>query len=109
VFYTGRVTVAAALPITPFSALRRAAYLPLASGPPSFRLVLPRNKRDRLAARVASLRRHRACGVSGCQAEGMPVMLVDSELEALLCPVHLLVLPDGSSVEGEPMLATGAW
>jgi hypothetical protein len=39
----------------------------------------------------------------------MPVVLVDSELEALLCPVHLLVLLDGSAVQGEPLLATAAW
>jgi len=39
----------------------------------------------------------------------MPVVLVDSELEAVLCPVHQLVLLDGSPVEGQPMLATAAW
>jgi hypothetical protein len=39
----------------------------------------------------------------------MPVLLVDSELEAILCPVHQLVQLDGSPVEGEPMLATAAW
>src|SRR5438876_2015013 len=36
----------------------------------SFRLVLPRDKRDRLAARAARLKRPRACSVAGCQAEG---------------------------------------
>jgi hypothetical protein len=39
----------------------------------------------------------------------MPVLLVDDEQEAILCPVHQLVLPDGSPVRGEPMLATAAW
>jgi hypothetical protein len=39
----------------------------------------------------------------------MPVLLVEAELEAVLCPVHQLVLLDGSPVEGEPMLATSAW
>jgi hypothetical protein len=76
---------------------------------PGFRLVLPRDKRDRLAERAAALSRLRRCGVVDCQAEGMPVLLVDSELEALLCPVHLLVLLDGSPVLGQPMLATAAW
>jgi hypothetical protein len=76
---------------------------------PTFRLVLPRDKRDRLAERTASLSRWRRCNVAGCEAEGMPVLLVDAELEALLCPVHLLVLVDGSPVEGQPMLATSAW
>jgi hypothetical protein len=76
---------------------------------PTFRLVLPRDKRDRLAERTAALSRRRGCGVAGCQAEGMPVLLVDAELEAVLCPVHLLVLLDGSPVEGQPMLATAAW
>jgi hypothetical protein len=76
---------------------------------PTFRLVLPRNKRDRLAERAAALRRPRRCSVSDCGAEGMPVLLVDAELDAILCPVHQLVLPDGSPVVGEPMLATAAW
>ena len=104
--------------------MRRPAYLPHLNGPThpappnledtwsggqSFRLVLPRDKRDRLAERAAGLTRRRTCGVATCQAEGMPVLLVDSELEAILCPVHQLVLLDGSPVEGEPMLATAAW
>ncbi|MGI9149750.1 MAG: hypothetical protein ACR2IK_24915 [Chloroflexota bacterium] len=76
---------------------------------PAFRLVLPRDKRDRLAERAAGLTRLRACSVAGCRAEGMPVLLVDSELEAVLCPVHQLVLLDGSPVAGQPMLATAAW
>jgi hypothetical protein len=79
------------------------------SGGPPFRLVLPRDKRDRLAERAAGLLRRRTCSSAGCSAEGMPVLLVDSELEAILCPVHQLVLLDGSPVEGEPMLATAAW
>lgn len=105
---------------------RRPAYLPHAgqlgrsqpvpptledtwSGGLSFRLVLPRDKRDRLAERAAGMSRRRACSVVGCEAEGMPVLLVDSELEAVVCPVHQLVLLDGSPVAGEPMLATAAW
>jgi hypothetical protein len=118
------VTVAAAPTSTPAGAARRPAYLPpgnsqLHSAPPSledtwsggppFRLVLPRDKRDRLAERAAGLTRRRTCSVAGCQAEGLPVLLVDSELEAVLCPIHQLVLLDGSPVEGEPMLATAAW
>ena len=79
------------------------------SAGPSFRLVIPRAKRDRLAARAAQLHYRRACSVVGCAAESMPVLLVDSELEAVLCPVHLLVLADGSPVDGEPMLATAGW
>jgi hypothetical protein len=79
------------------------------SGGPPFRLVLPRDKRDRLAERAAGLVRRRVCSVRGCSAEGMPVLLVDAELEAILCPVHQLVLPDGSPVQGAPMLATAAW
>jgi hypothetical protein len=79
------------------------------SGGPPFRLVLPRDKRDRLAERAAGLRRRRGCAMRGCAAEGMPVLLVDSELEAVLCPVHELVLLDGSPVPGQPMLATAAW
>jgi hypothetical protein len=47
--------------------------------------------------------------VPGCRAEGLPVLLVEAELEAVLCPVHQLVLLDGSPVEGEPMLATSVW
>jgi hypothetical protein len=39
----------------------------------------------------------------------MPVVLVDAEVEALLCPTHQLVLLDGSPVEGQPLLATAAW
>jgi hypothetical protein len=79
-----------------------------AGGPP-FRLVLPRHKRDRLAAHVARLRRRRDCPVAGCAADCMPVLLVEAELEAVLCPVHQLVLLDGSPVRGEPMLATAVW
>lgn len=76
---------------------------------PPFRLVLPRDKRDRLAACAARLSHRRDCTVSGCSAEGLPVLLVEAELEAVLCPLHQLVLLDGSSVHGEPMLATAVW
>ena len=95
-FYTGQVIVATSLEDNWSSA-------------PPFRLVLPRDKRDRLAERTAALRRPRRCSVPRCSAEGMPVLLVDSELEAILCPVHQLVQLDGSPVDGEPMLATAAW
>jgi hypothetical protein len=78
------------------------------SGPP-FRLVLPRQKRDRLEAGLARLSRRRVCPVVGCQVEGLPVMLVEAEVEGVLCPRHQLVLLDGSLVEGEPMLATAVW
>jgi hypothetical protein len=79
-----------------------------AAGPP-FRLVLPRAKRDRLAERAARLELRRWCSVFGCGQEGMPVLLVDAELEAILCPVHQLVQLDGSAVDGQPMLAMAAW
>ena len=74
-----------------------------------FRLVLPRDKRDRLANHAALLRRRRGCSVPGCGADCMPVLLVEAEQEAVLCPVHQLVLLDGSAVQGQPMLATAVW
>jgi hypothetical protein len=49
------------------------------------------------------------CTVPGCAAEGLPVLLVESEQEGVLCPLHQLVLLDGSAVHGEPMLATAVW
>ena len=76
---------------------------------PLFRLVLPRDKRDRLARRVGALRPRRTCAASGCRAEGLAVVLVDAETEAVLCPMHQLVGLDGRPVEGQPMLATAAW
>jgi hypothetical protein len=79
------------------------------SASPGFRLVVPRDKRDRLAQRAARLQHRRVCSVAGCTAESMPVLLIDSELEAVLCPVHQLVLLDGSPVGGQPMLATAVW
>jgi hypothetical protein len=78
------------------------------AGPP-FRLVLPRDKRDRLSELAAALTHGRGCSVAGCQAEGMPVLLVEAEVEAVLCPIHQLVKLDGSPVEGRPMLATAIW
>ncbi len=78
------------------------------AGPP-FRLVLPRDKRDRLAAHAVLLQRRCSCTVPGCGADCMPVLLVEAESEAVLCPVHQLVLLDGSPVRGEPMLATAVW
>jgi len=78
------------------------------AGPP-FRLVLPRDKRDRLAACAARLARRCVCSVASCGAESLPVLLVEAEVEAVLCPVHQLVRLDGSRVLGEPMLATAVW
>jgi hypothetical protein len=98
------VTAAATLPFTAQSSLEDN----WSAGPP-FRLVLPRDKRDRLTALVANLRVRRRCSAPGCTAEGMPVILVESEAEAVLCPIHQLMLLDGTSVEGQPMLATAAW
>jgi hypothetical protein len=109
---------------TTATAQRRPAYVPhvqpapprqarslednWAAGPP-FRLVLPRDKRDRLAASAEHLSRRCACPVSGCGAESLPVLLVEAEQEGVLCPLHQLVLLDGSVVTGEPMLATAVW
>lgn len=76
---------------------------------PAFRLVLPRDKRDRLARRTAALVQRRRCAAPECGAEGLPVVLVETEQEALLCPVHQLVRPDGAPIPGQPMLATAAW
>ena len=78
------------------------------AGPP-FRLVLRRDKRDRLASHASLLRARRACSVPACGCDCMPVLLVESEQEAVLCPVHQLVTLDGSRVDGEPMLATAVW
>jgi hypothetical protein len=94
--------------VVPGAALGHSLEDDFVGGAP-FRLVLPRDKRDRLAARAARLSWRRRCGVAGCGAEGMPVLLVEAEIEAILCPVHQLVRPDGSVVEGQPMLATAAW
>jgi hypothetical protein len=80
-----------------------------AERPAGFRLVLLRDKRDRLARRAQALAAHRGCSVPSCTAESLPVLLVDSETEALLCPYHQLVHLDGTPIEGEPMLATAGW
>ena len=80
-----------------------------AERPAGFRLVLLRDKRDRLARRAQALAGHRRCSVAGCSAESLPVLLVDSETEALLCPHHQLVRLDGTPIDGEPMLATAGW
>jgi hypothetical protein len=77
--------------------------------PTGFRLVLPRDKRDRLAQRVAALPPRRRCAVAGCRADGLGVVLVESEREAVLCPHHQLVGLDGLPVQGQPMLATAGW
>jgi hypothetical protein len=76
---------------------------------PPFRLVLPREKRDRLVGLTAALAQRRPCAVGGCGAECLPVVLVDTEREALLCPRHQLVYLDGTAIEGEPLVATAAW
>jgi hypothetical protein len=81
----------------------------LAEPAPPFRLVLPREKRDRLSELTAGLAQRRACAVRGCSAECLPVVLVDAEREALLCPRHQLVHLDGSAIQGQPLVATAAW
>jgi len=80
-----------------------------AEASPLFRLVLPRDKRDRLARRVGSLQPSRRFSAPGCAAEGLSVVLVDAETEAVLCPFHQLVGLDGQPVQGEPMVATISW
>jgi hypothetical protein len=80
-----------------------------AEAAPLFRLVLPRDKRDRLARQVGALQPSRACSAPGCRAEGLSVVLVDAETEAVLCPFHQLVGLDGRPVEGQPMVATPSW
>ena len=60
-FYTEQVTAAAAQ-------VSLSLEDNWASGPP-FRLVLPRDKRDRLAERAIGLRLPRGCSVAGCRAE----------------------------------------
>jgi hypothetical protein len=76
---------------------------------PLLRLVLPRDKRDRLARRMAEVAPRRRCPVWSCTAQGLVVVLIDSEAEAVLCPRHELVHLDGRHVEGQPMFATAAW
>jgi hypothetical protein len=100
-FYNGRVSA--------LTAARFSSFEDGWAAGPLFRLVLPRDKRDRLVAHASALKQRRACTVVGCTEEGMPVLLVEAEQEAVLCPVHQLVLLDGSPVEGEPMLATSVW
>ena len=76
-----------------------------AEQPLRFRLVLPRAKRNRLSRRVEAMAPRRVCCVADCGAESLAVLLVDSEVEALLCPFHELRYPDGTPVAGEPLLA----
>jgi hypothetical protein len=76
---------------------------------PLFHLVLPRHKRDRIARRLDALRPARACSAPGCHAEGLVVLLVEAETEAVLCPFHQLVGLDGRPVEGEPLIVTAGW
>lgn len=81
----------------------------LAEAPTLLHLVLPRDKRDRLARRVSALRPRRGCAAAGCSAEGLAVLVVDTEAEAVLCPRHQLVGLDGEPVQGEPAVVTAAW
>jgi hypothetical protein len=74
-----------------------------------FRLVLPRDKRDRIERRAEALATPRCCSVAGCGAESMTVLLVETEQEAVLCPTHQLVWLDGTEVTGQPMLAMAGW
>jgi hypothetical protein len=76
---------------------------------PMLRLVLPREKRDRLIRRMAEVAPRRRCPVWGCTVHGLVVVLVDSEAEAVLCSRHELVHLDGRAVDGQPMFATAAW
>jgi hypothetical protein len=76
---------------------------------PMLRLVLPRDKRDRIIRRVAQVAPRRRCPVWGCSIHGLVVVLVDSEAEAVLCPRHALVDLAGQAVVGQPMFATAAW
>jgi len=48
----------------------------------------------------------RRCSVPGCGAESLAVILVESEQEAVLCPIHQLVQLDGRPIGGQPLLAT---
>jgi hypothetical protein len=80
-----------------------------AESSPAFRLVLPRAKRDRLLRRVSRLEPRRVCAAEGCAVQGLAVVLVDAETEAVLCPYHELVGLDGVPVEGQPMVVTAAW
>jgi hypothetical protein len=80
-----------------------------AGASPLFHLVLPRDKRDRLARRLHGLQPSRSCAARGCTAEGLCVVLVDAEKEAVLCPFHQLVGLDGRPVEGEPMVVAAGW
>ncbi len=74
-----------------------------------FRLVVPSAKRDRLARKLASLGPRRPCGVLTCGAEGLAVVVVDSEIEAVLCPRHALVDFGGQPIPGQPIVVTSAW
>jgi hypothetical protein len=81
----------------------------LAEPPTLLHLVLPRDKRDRLTRRARAMRPHRRCAARGCSVEGLAVVLVETEAEAVLCPSHQLVDLNGRPVEGEPVAVTAAW
>jgi hypothetical protein len=99
-FYTECMSVAV-------RSLRRGAPSPDSAY--GFRLVLPQDKRDRLALRAAALAVAPCCSVGGCGAECVAVLLVESEQEARLCPRHQLVGLDGRAIQGQPMLAMAGW
>jgi hypothetical protein len=76
---------------------------------PMLRLVLPQAKRDRLARRMGAVAPRRRCAVWGCSSQALTAVLLESEVEAVLCPRHGLVYLDGQPVEGQPVFATAAW
>jgi len=73
------------------------------------RLVIPRAKRERLAERVAVLAPRRACTIAGCGLAGIAVVILETEMEAVLCSEHELVTVSGQAVPGQPMFVTAAW
>jgi hypothetical protein len=58
---------------------------------------------------VAALEPQCSCTIAGCGLGGLAVVIVESEIEAVLCPRHELVTTDGQSVGGQPMFVTAAW
>jgi hypothetical protein len=80
-----------------------------AERPSAFRLVLPRQKRERLEDRARALPTHSRCSIASCPAETLAVLVIDSEQEARLCPYHQLVHLDGTPITGQPLLAVPNW
>lgn len=92
--------------------LSLAAASGLPHGPlpaPSFRFVLPRAKQARLARRLATLERRRPCPVPSCGLDGLAVVLVELEADAVLCRLHELVDNTGALIPGQPTIVTSAW